>query len=86
VLAALAQLTMLDGIFSDAQRIAREAIEVARTCEPPDRQYEVHALTTLGVAMGWSSDPEQAIDLLRRPNRSPGAWTTRTRYSGSPPT
>jgi DNA-binding CsgD family transcriptional regulator/tetratricopeptide (TPR) repeat protein len=65
VLAALAQLTMLDGIFSDAQRIAREAIEVARACEPPDRQYEVHALTTLGVAMAWSSDPEQAIDLLR---------------------
>ncbi|MEX1169318.1 MAG: AAA family ATPase [Chloroflexota bacterium] len=70
VLAALAQLTMLDGIFSDAQRIAREAIEVARACEPVARQHEVHALTTLGVAMAWGSDPNAAIELLRDAERA----------------
>jgi DNA-binding CsgD family transcriptional regulator/tetratricopeptide (TPR) repeat protein len=65
VLAALAQLTMLDGIFSEAQVVAREAIEVARACEPIARQHEIHATTTLGVAMAWGSDPAAAIELLR---------------------
>ena len=37
VLAALAQLKMLDGIFSEAQRLAREAIKVARACDPVAR-------------------------------------------------
>jgi DNA-binding CsgD family transcriptional regulator/tetratricopeptide (TPR) repeat protein len=69
VLASLAQLTMLDGIFSDAQRIAREAIEVARACEPVARQHELHAMTTLGVALAWGSDPSAAIELLREAER-----------------
>ena len=70
VLAALAQLAMLDGIFSDAQTIAREAIDVARACEPVARQHEIHAMTTLGVAMAWGSDPTAAIDLLRDAERA----------------
>ena len=70
VLAALAQLTMLDGIFSDAQRIAHEAIEVARACDPVARQHEIHAMTTLGVAMAWGSDPSAAIELLRDAERA----------------
>jgi DNA-binding CsgD family transcriptional regulator/tetratricopeptide (TPR) repeat protein len=70
VLAALAQLTMLDGIFSDAARIAREAIEVATACEPVARLYEIHAMTTLGVALAWGSDPGVAIDLLRDAERA----------------
>ena len=70
VLAALAQLTMLDGIFSDAQRIAREAIDIARACEPVARQHEIHAMTTLGVAMAWGSDPSAAIELLREAERA----------------
>src|SRR3954468_21060392 len=65
VLAGLAQLKMLDGTFSDAQRLAREAIRVARACDPPARSQEVHATTTLGVALGWGSDPAAAIELLR---------------------
>lgn len=69
VLASLAQLTMLDGIFSDAQRVAREAIEVARACEPVARQYEVHATTSLGVALAWGDDPATAIELLREAER-----------------
>ncbi len=63
-LATLAQLKMLDGIFSDAQRLAREAIRVARACVPPARSQDVHATTTLAVALAWGSDPNAAIDLL----------------------
>jgi DNA-binding CsgD family transcriptional regulator/tetratricopeptide (TPR) repeat protein len=65
VLASLAQLQMLDGIFSDAQRHAREAIAVARACDPPARSQEVHATTTLAVASAWGTDPDAAIELLR---------------------
>jgi DNA-binding CsgD family transcriptional regulator len=56
---------MLDGIFSDAQRWARDAIRIARTCDPVARTQEIHATTTLAVAMAWGSDPNAAIDLLR---------------------
>jgi ATP/maltotriose-dependent transcriptional regulator MalT len=69
VLATLAQVTMLDGIFSDAVPIAREAIEVARACEPVARQYEIHAMTTLGVALAWGRDPAAAMELLRQAER-----------------
>jgi DNA-binding CsgD family transcriptional regulator/tetratricopeptide (TPR) repeat protein len=65
VLAGLAQLQMLDGIFSDAQRHAREAIAVARACDPPARSQEVHAITSLAVASAWGSDPDTSIQLLR---------------------
>jgi ATP/maltotriose-dependent transcriptional regulator MalT len=65
VLAALALLKMLDGVFSEAERLAGEAIRVARACEPVARTLEIHATTTLGVAMAWGSDPQGAIDLLR---------------------
>ena len=65
VLAALAQLKMLDGIFSEAQRLAREAIKVARACDPVARAQEIHALTTLAVALAWGSDPLASIELLR---------------------
>jgi DNA-binding CsgD family transcriptional regulator/tetratricopeptide (TPR) repeat protein len=65
VLATLAQLSMLDGLFTDAQRIGRDAVSVARACEPADRVHEIHALTTLGVALAWGSDPDGGIALLR---------------------
>jgi ATP/maltotriose-dependent transcriptional regulator MalT len=70
VLASLAQLQMLDGIFSDAQRHAREAIEVARACDPPARAQEVHAITSLAVASAWGSDPDTSIELLRQAERA----------------
>ena len=66
VLAALARLRVLDGVFSEGQRLAREAIRVARACDPLARQQEIHATTTLGVAMAWGSDPEGGIELLRQ--------------------
>ncbi|MEO8437178.1 MAG: AAA family ATPase [Chloroflexota bacterium] len=65
VLAALAQLKMLDGIFSEAQRLARDAIKVARACDPVARAQEIHATTTLAVALAWGSNPSASIELLR---------------------
>ncbi len=69
VLAALAQLKMLDGIFSEAQRLARDAIKVARACDPVARAQEIHAMTTLAVALAWGSDPSASIELLREAER-----------------
>ena len=65
VLASFAQMSMLDGLFSDAQRLARDAIKVARACGPAARDQEIHATTTLAVALAWGSDPNAAIELLR---------------------
>jgi DNA-binding CsgD family transcriptional regulator/tetratricopeptide (TPR) repeat protein len=61
VLAALAQLRMLDGTFSEAIRLAREAIATARSTGPEAREIEAHALITLGVSEGWGADPASAI-------------------------
>ena len=69
VLAGLAQLRMLDGSFTDARRLAKEAIRVARACDPVAHEQDIHATTTLGVAMAWGSDPEGAIELLRQAER-----------------
>ena len=70
VVATLAQLYLVDGIFSDGQRLAREAIKVARACDPIARDQEIHATTTLGVALAWGRDPNAAIELLREAERS----------------
>ena len=70
VLAALARLKTLDGVFSEGQRLAKEAIRVARACEPVARREEIHATTTLGVALAWGSDPEGAIEVLRHAESS----------------
>ena len=56
---------MLDGVFSDAQRLAQDAIKVARACTPVARSEEVHATTTLAVALAWGKDPAAAVELLR---------------------
>ncbi len=64
VLSSLAQVKMLDGTFSDAERLAREAIRVAEACGVDARAQLAHATTTLGVALGWGDDPESAVALL----------------------
>lgn len=64
VVAGLAQVRMLEGTFSDGERLAREAIQIAEACEPPARAWELHATTTLGVSLGWRSDPDAAIAML----------------------
>ena len=66
VLSRLAQLYMLDGLFSDATRWAKEAIKVARASDPPARAQDIHATTTLAVALAWGRDPNAAIDLLHQ--------------------
>jgi DNA-binding CsgD family transcriptional regulator/tetratricopeptide (TPR) repeat protein len=64
VVAGLAQQLMLEGTFSEAERLARDAIRIARACDPPARHWELHATTTLGVSLGWRSDPEAALAML----------------------
>jgi DNA-binding CsgD family transcriptional regulator/tetratricopeptide (TPR) repeat protein len=64
VVAGLAQQLMLEGTFSEAEKLAREAIRVARSCDPPARRWELHATTTLGVSLGWRADPEAALAML----------------------
>jgi DNA-binding CsgD family transcriptional regulator/tetratricopeptide (TPR) repeat protein len=64
VLASLAQLRMLEGTFSEAERYGEEAIAVARAVGPEARGEEAHALTTVGVSMGWGDNPEEAVALL----------------------
>jgi len=64
VLAALAQVRMLDGTFSEAERLAREAIQVAEACGPDGSAILAHATTTLGVSLGWGDTPESGVSLL----------------------
>ncbi|HSK51888.1 MAG TPA: LuxR C-terminal-related transcriptional regulator [Clostridia bacterium] len=69
VLAALAQLKMLEGTFSEAATLAREAIQVARESGPEAAAQEAHATTTLAVCLGWGDDPEAAVELLGEAGR-----------------
>jgi len=64
VVATLAQLKMIEGVFSEGARLAQEAIRVAEACDPVARSQRVHAMTTLAVALAWGRDPVAAIDLL----------------------
>ncbi len=64
VVAGLAQLRMLEGTFSVAEKLARDAIRIARACDPPAAFWELHATTTLGVSLGWRADPEAAVAML----------------------
>ncbi len=64
VVAGLAQIRMLEGTFSEAERLARDAVRIARACHPPARHWELHATTTLGVSLGWRADPETALAML----------------------
>ncbi len=64
VLAALAQVRMLEGTFKEAERLANEAIEIARTVGPSARGEEGHATCTLGISRVWGEDPEGGLELL----------------------
>ena len=64
VVAGLAQLRMLEGTFSVAEKLARDAIRIARACEPTAAVWELHATTTLGVSLGWRADPDAAVAML----------------------
>ena len=64
VLSALAQVRMLEGTFSEAERLATEAIQVARTVGPAARGEEGHAICTLGISRVWGEDPEGGLGML----------------------
>jgi DNA-binding CsgD family transcriptional regulator/tetratricopeptide (TPR) repeat protein len=64
VLAALAQVRMLEGTFSEAEDLAEEAIEVARAVGPAALGEEGHATCTLGISRVWGEDPEGGVALL----------------------
>ena len=63
-LGSLAQTLMLLGQFAEAETVARQAIQIARTVGREARAAEGHATCTLGIARAWSAAPADAIDLL----------------------
>ena len=65
VVGSLAQIRMLQGLFREAEKGCREAIDVARQVGPSARGEEVHALCTLGISKAWGDDPEAGVALLR---------------------
>jgi DNA-binding CsgD family transcriptional regulator/tetratricopeptide (TPR) repeat protein len=65
VLASLAQVRMLEGMFREAELLCREAVEVARLVGPVARGEEGHAICTLGISRAWGEDPEAGVALLR---------------------
>ena len=69
VLAGLAQELMLDGRFSEAEKVADEAISMARAIGVAARAHEGHALCTLGIARAWGRDPEGAVGLIDSAHR-----------------
>jgi DNA-binding CsgD family transcriptional regulator/tetratricopeptide (TPR) repeat protein len=72
VLGSLAQVRMLEGMFSEAEALCREAIEVARAVGPAARGEEGHATCTLGISQAWGEDPEAGVLLLREAHRIAG--------------
>jgi DNA-binding NarL/FixJ family response regulator len=66
VLASLAQFRMLEGVFSEAKRIALEAVAVAKAVGDGARQELLHATCTLAVAEAWGEQPEPAVEMLRK--------------------
>ena len=70
VLASLAQVQMLDGMFSEAERSGQEAVRIAQQIGPEASDLESNAQTTLGVTRGWGDDPAAAVELLREAGRA----------------
>lgn len=64
-IALLAQIRMIDGMFTESIRLAREAIGIARRTGTESLGEMASALTTLGVAEGWGDDPDAGVRHLR---------------------
>ena len=69
ILALLAQERMIAGAFRDAERAAREALDVARAVGAEAEPEAIHAVTTLAVVAGWGDDPEAAAAAAPRGGR-----------------
>ena len=65
VLALLAQERMIAAAFRDAEKVAREALNVAAAVGDEAEPEAIHALTTLAVARSYGDQPETAEPLLR---------------------
>ncbi len=65
ILALLAQERMIAGSFSEAERAASEALDIARGLGDAAAPEAIHAMTTLAVVRAWGDDPESGVDLLR---------------------
>jgi DNA-binding CsgD family transcriptional regulator/tetratricopeptide (TPR) repeat protein len=63
VLAGYAQVLMLSSRYRESLELAREALAMAR--EVGERQIEGHALTTVGVDLGYVGELDAGIDLIR---------------------
>ena len=65
ILALLAQERMIAAAFRDAERVAREALDLAAVIGDEAEPEAIHALTTLAVARSYGDQPETAEALLR---------------------
>jgi DNA-binding CsgD family transcriptional regulator/tetratricopeptide (TPR) repeat protein len=65
ILALLAQERMIAGAFSDSDRAASEALQIARGLGDEAEPEAIHAMTTLAVVRAWGDDPEEGVRLLR---------------------
>ena len=66
ILALLAQERMIAGAFSDSDRAASEALQIARDLGDEAEPEAIHAMTTLAVVRAWGDDPEEGVRLLRQ--------------------
>ncbi len=66
ILALLAQERMIAGAFSDSERAASEALEIARELGDEAEPEAIHAMTTLAVVRAWGDDPEAGVRLLHQ--------------------
>lgn len=64
LLATMAQVRMLDGSYSEGERLAHEAVAVAEAVGRPARAWRGHALCTQGVIDGWLGRPERGVARL----------------------
>jgi DNA-binding CsgD family transcriptional regulator/tetratricopeptide (TPR) repeat protein len=65
ILALLAQERMITGAFRDADRVAREALDIIGAIGPAAEPEAIHVMTTLAVVQGWGDAPDAALPLLR---------------------
>ncbi len=66
LLATFAQVRMLEGAFSEAARLAEEAIAVAEAVGSAARAWLGHATCTLGVVDGWLGRTDLAVPRLEK--------------------
>src|SRR5207245_10749793 len=57
VLGSLGQVKMIQGVFSEGERLAADAMSIARSMGEAGAVQAVHALNTDGGSKGWGADP-----------------------------